>query len=194
MSLPTPVVLSDYQQQTQRLLNDPTQAEYNLVDITTYINIARGQIAASTQCIRYTGAFTTLAATQNYALSAISVPAGVAGALNVRMLSLDVSTGQRFLDERSWEWFFTYYVCVPAPASGPPIHWAVQEQGPLGAISLYPIPNQAYIINADTVGYPINLTGDTDPEAIPYSWTDAVPYFAAYLAYLNTQREADAQQ
>jgi hypothetical protein len=30
-------------------------------------------------------------------------------------------------------------------------------------------------------------------EAIPYPWTDSVPYFAAYWALMNTQREADAQ-
>jgi hypothetical protein len=38
---------------------------------------------------------------------------------------------------------------------------------------------------------------DTTAEAIPYLWTDAVPYFAAYLALLSSQtgaRTADADK
>jgi hypothetical protein len=47
------------------------------------------------------------------------------------------------------------------------------------------------------VCFPITLASDSDPEAIPYLWTDAVPYFAAYLALLSAQsqaRQADAER
>jgi hypothetical protein len=33
---------------------------------------------------------------------------------------------------------------------------------------------------------------DTTVEAIPYPWTDAIPYYAAYLAASNAQRAQDA--
>ncbi len=192
MALPTPPVLSDYLQQTQRLLNDPTSAEFNVFDLTIYINTARGQIAASTQCLRYTGTFVTASAQQDYPIASVSAPTGVQAALNVRMLTISISAGFKLMEERPWEWFFTYFFSVPAPASGRPEKWAVQEQGPLGKISLSPIPNQAYIIFCDTVGYPVSLDDDSTPEALPYLWTDAVPYFAAYMAYLEKQRQADA--
>jgi len=44
---------------------------------------------------------------------------------------------------------------------------------------------------------PITLVSDGTAEAIPYPWTDAVPYFAAYLALLSAQspaRTADADR
>ncbi len=193
MALPTPPVLSDYLQQTQRLLNDPTSAEWNPFDLTIYINTARGQIAASTQCLRYTGTFQTVAAQQEYPIAnIITLPAGVQGTINVRMLTISISVGFRMMEERPWEWFFQYFFSVPAPASARPEKWAVQEQGPLGRISLYPIPDQAYIIFCDSVGYPLSLVDDTTVEALPYLWTDAVPYFAAYMAYMEKQRTADA--
>jgi hypothetical protein len=33
---------------------------------------------------------------------------------------------------------------------------------------------------------------DTTPEALPYPWTDAVPYYAAYLAFMNSRRPMEA--
>ena len=41
---------------------------------------------------------------------------------------------------------------------------------------------------------PIVLVDDTTAEAIPYPWTDAVPYYAAYLAYLDAQRADDSDR
>ena len=44
---------------------------------------------------------------------------------------------------------------------------------------------------------PIALVDDTTPEAIPYLWTDAVPFFAAYFALLSAQagaRQAEADR
>lgn len=45
--------LSSYQQQTQRLLNDPLGVDFNLQDLTVYINMARQQVAAEGQCVRF---------------------------------------------------------------------------------------------------------------------------------------------
>jgi hypothetical protein len=46
------VALNAYIQQTQRLLHDPTASFYNAADLTTYINIARRQLAIEGQCVR----------------------------------------------------------------------------------------------------------------------------------------------
>ena len=45
-------MLTSYQQQTQRLLHDPSATYFSLADVTTYINLARGQLAMEGQCIR----------------------------------------------------------------------------------------------------------------------------------------------
>lgn len=194
------MALTAYQQQVQRLLYDPVQSEYSLSDLTVYINIARTQIAASTQCLRYTAGLTTSANTQSYAISSFTgAPTGVAGPLNVRMAARQLSPGppvaRAFLELRSWEWFYSYYYASvsPAPNAAPAI-WAVQEPGPLGMVWFYPTPDGSYAVTFDAVGYPVQLVDDTTPEALPLPWTDSIPYFAAYLAYLNSQRESDAAQ
>lgn len=189
-------VLSDYEKQTQRLLNDTTQAEYNLADIDVYINLARGQIAASTQCLRYTATLTTVALQQTYPLTGFSLATGIQGVLNIRLLSRRTTGLQRaFMEKRNWEWFFSFELCKNPPRpNGPPVVWSQEEPGPAGSISFSPIPDTVYALDGDVVGIPVVLIDDTTFEAIPYPWTDAVPYFAAYFAYLNTQREADAQQ
>ena len=40
---------------------------------------------------------------------------------------------------------------------------------------------------------PIDLVDDTTAEAIPFPWTDAVPYFAAYLAFMSGRRPIEAK-
>lgn len=189
-------VLSDYEQQTQLLLNDTTQAQYNLADIDLYINKSRVQIAASTQCLRYTATLATVAATQTYPITAFSVASGIQGLLNIRLLARRTTGLQKAnMVKRNWEWFWSFEICKnPLRAPGPPVVWSQEEPGPNGSISLSPIPDTVYALDGDVVGYPVPLLDDTTFEALPLPWTDAVPYFAAYYAYLNSQRESDAQQ
>lgn len=37
------------------------------------------------------------------------------------------------------------------------------------------------------------LENDDDPEPLPYPWTDAVAYYAAWLCLIQQQRREDAQ-
>ena len=60
-------------------------------------------------------------------------------------------------------------------------------QGASGTLYTYPIPNQVYQMEADCLCLPTDLVSDNDYEAIPDPWTDAVPYYAAHLAYLELQ-------
>ena len=55
-----------------------------------------------------------------------------------------------------------------------------------------PIPAAAYPMQWDCQCSVVDLVDDTTPEAIPYSFTDSIPYFAAYLAYMSSQRKEDA--
>ena len=195
--MPAPATLATYEQQTVLLLNDPTFALYNVTDIDTYINSARGQIAVASQCLRYTSSLTTAATINAYTLAAFSAPSGIQGAIDLRMLARATSgSAQAYMEKRPWEWFFKYQLCAnPLAPDGPPAVWSIQEPGILGSVTFYPTPDQPYIINANTIGYPQDLLSDNSiPELLPYTWTDAVSYYAAYLAYLGAQREADAQQ
>lgn len=189
------MALNAYITQTQLLLNDPNGQEYSTTNLTTFINLARVQIGVSVECLRYNAALATVTGTAFYPLTTLTgTGTGVAGAFRLENeASLAYSGGALFLENRPWPWAFRYwYSRSIAPAQGRPTSWSVQQPGPLGSIFLYPTPDIQYTVNFDAVGYPVTLTSDSTPEALPITWTDSVPYFAAYLAYLNAQRESDA--
>jgi hypothetical protein len=45
----------------------------------------------------------------------------------------------------------------------------------------------------DCMCLPMDLASDLDVEAVPDPWTDAVPYWAAHLAYLELQNHNSAR-
>lgn len=199
MALAT-VTLATYQALTQQYVNDVSASEFTTENLDNYINIARGQLAAAAQCIRYTGSFPTVASQQSYPISAITPISalsgvGVAGPLTVRQISLGIpNAGNAWLEMRPWEWAWFFWFSQPYNPSGQPRGWAVQEPGPAGAIFLNPTPASVWTMYADCVGLPNPMINQSDGEVIPYPWTDSVPYFAAYVAFVSVNRWADAQE
>ncbi len=138
----------------------------------------------------------------------IGTPAttGISGVINVRRINITVQSGQQWLTPRPWEWFDFYALNNVVPTSGLPQQWAQFGQGAQGqsggsdasgSFYLDPPPNDTYTVTCDCMCYPIALADDTTVEAIPYLWTDAVPFFAAYYALLSSQtsaRQADAER
>lgn len=78
---------------------------------------------------------------------------------------------------RNWQQQATY---VPAVC-------AQYGQGVDGSFYMFPLPSQAYQMEWDCLCLPQDLTTNQSDEAVPAPWTDAVPYFAAYLCYLELQ-------
>lgn len=67
-------------------------------------------------------------------------------------------------------------------------------QGAGGSFYVYPLPSQTYQMEFDCFCLPTDLLLDNSiPEPIPQPWTDAVPYFAASLAYMELQNLNAAQ-
>jgi hypothetical protein len=95
---------------------------------------------------------------------------------------------------RSFEWFGFYRLNNPQPISGYPTEWSQFGQGQSGTIFVDPLPDIPYTCPIDMVAAPENLVDDTTPEAIPVLWQFAVPFFAAWLAFQNLLRQADAQE
>jgi hypothetical protein len=60
-------------------------------------------------------------------------------------------------------------------------------RGTAGSFYTYPIASQTYQFELDCLCIPKDLTADQDLEVIPDPWTDAVPFLAAYYAYLELQ-------
>ena len=205
-------MLNQYLLQTQRLLQNPPAPTslYATADLTAWINTARGQLAGESECIRIHGTIPTVANQPNYNFSDINigVPAttGVQGVINVSSLHVVVGTGQLWMTPRPWPWFSLYNRNNANPQPGQPKEWSQFGQGSAGTgtgsgatgtFYVDPIPDNVYTLNVNSTCYPIALASDSDPEAIPYLWTDAVPFLAACYALWSAQtnaRQADAER
>ena len=200
------MLTSYYIPQTRSLLQLPgtnSTSLYSDADLTRWINLARGQIAVEPQnsCIRYMATISTSPTQQVYNFSSlntgVSGTTGIQGVMNIRSLSYNVASGQLWITPRPWPWFSLYELNNPVPNSAAPRSWAQFAQGVNGSFYISPLPDAAYLLNCNSVCYPINLVDDTTVEALPYPWTDCVPYLAAYWALLSAQtnaRLADALQ
>lgn len=205
-------MLTAYLNQTRRLLQNPPApvSLYSDADLTDYINIARGQLAGDGECIRVRATIPTVVGQRPYNFSSLNTGVaatnGVRGAMYVRSMFYGVGDGQKWMTPRPWEWFELYALNNAIPANAVPTTWSQYGQGSAGTSTgsaatgsfyLDPAPDAIYTLYCDSVCYPIALVDNTTVEAIPYLWTDAVPFFAAYFALLSAQtsaRQADAER
>lgn len=192
------MLLSQYQSITQALIQTPPSPIPLLTtaQLTQFINLARGQVAGQAECVPAIGEIVTTPGTTGYAFTAIQFSSTdapmIQGAISIRMINLVTATGQKRLTMRDWPWFNNYVIAKPVETQGPPKVWTQYRQGSAGVIFIN-IPDQAYELAVDAVCYPIDLAGTAgEVDAIPYLWSDAVPFYAAYYAYMAFQRQADA--
>ena len=189
--------LSGYIARTQELLENPvsTPPLYATSDLTNYVNIARSQLAGESGCIRAILSLATVANVNSYPFSAMTgLPTGVLIPANCRMITVPVNGGRAFLDFRPWEWFNRYRLATTGIANAQPTIWTQYGQGISGTLYFSATPDAVYNLSIDTACLPIELVDNTTVEAIPYPWSDAVPFFAAYYAYMSAQRQQDAEQ
>jgi hypothetical protein len=153
--------------------------------LTTYINIARAQVAVDGECVRTTGSATIAAGLATQPLASVTLPA--TGFMQPLVSRNAFLSGVR-VDIRPWDWFVAYNM------NSPKITPVMSHQGQGTFADIYVSSQAGGSLWLDVVALPINLAADTDPEVIPYPWTDAVPFYAAYYAYMAFQRQADAEQ
>ena len=206
-------MLDAYLAQTRRLLQNPPAPTslYSDADLTAWINTARGQLAGEAQCIRVIGTIPTVVDQRPYDFDDIDIgtpeTSGIEGVINVRQVWYGVgASGRRWISPKAWEWFSLYELNNPVPQSSYPKKWSQFAQGAApgetgtaqgGSFYISPPPDAIYTLYCDCACYPIALADDEDVEAIPYMFTDAVPFFAAYFALLSAQnntRMADAER
>jgi hypothetical protein len=199
--------LTAYETDLQNLLQLPGAPAtlYAQASLDLWINKARGQVALEGQCIRQLGSVTISAAAgvgeynfSSIALGTASVT-GVGGVINVRSFRYASGFGFQWVPPRSWEWFEFFGLNNQTALTGAPTMWAQYDQGasPGGVVSdgpsqgggfyVWPPPNASYTVILDCVCYPISLANDATVEALPYPWSDAVTFLAAYYALLSAQ-------
>lgn len=116
---------------------------------------------------------------------------GIKDAIGVRGVAINYGgfgSNLYTLRQRDWTWFQAFLRSYPS-LLGNPVYWSPYQNN----LFLRPIPAAVYPMQWDCQCSVVDLVDDTTPEAIPYSFTDAIPYFAAYLALMSAQRKDDAQ-
>lgn len=186
--------LSDYVTQTQLLLHDTSGTLYPVANIKSYINETRSRLALQAECVRvlygetYSTANNTVVGQEIYPYPTdVSLGDGVKNVIQVKSVAVNlggVNGSTKYVLE---QWSFTTYQAYLGfygpNIQGYPAVWCSYQN----TVRLRPIPSAVYPMQWDTICSVINLTTDSDPEAIPYPYTDSVKYYAAYLAYMNSQ-------
>lgn len=129
----------------------------------------------------------------NMPLAGASSTTGVGAIFAVKSVSL-IYAQQRFsLPVYSFSTYQAYIRQFPYQYSYVPTVASQYGQGTNGSFYMYPFANSNYQFECDCFCLPIDLVDDTTVEAIPYPWTDSVPYYAGYLAFLGIQQFNDAK-
>jgi len=120
--------------------------------------------------------------------------AGVLQVLGVMSIATLWGATRIVLQPMVWTMFQAYMRYWSTAPQNYPCYWSQYQQGVNGNIYLFPVPSQQLSLDIDTYCMPVDLADDTTAEAIPSPWTDAIPYYAAYLAYRNSQRREDSDR
>lgn len=198
-------MLNSYVTQTQDLLQNPAAPNtlYSSVSVIQWINIGRGQLAGEAECVRFQGNLSITQGAFSYPFTSIVFPSpssvsGVQGLVKIEAVWIQSDEGQVWIRPRPWPWWSLYELNSPVyeqpENQAQPKRWAQYAQGATGSLYVSPVPDQSYTAICDCTCYPIPLVDDTTVEAIPYLWTDAVPFYAAYRALLSAQSGARMAQ
>jgi hypothetical protein len=192
-------VLSAYVAQVQTLLHDPFAQFYPVATLQGFINQGRQQVALEGECVRGIGSLSTVLSQQLYSNSAVTPPtspAGISSLIIPRSISFNPGTSLTgalvTLEDRNWDWFNFYWLGIAAPAPSPPRAWCPFTIGVGGNFYIGPKPTGAFTLQVDGAWLPLNLVDDTTPDTIPFPWSDAVQFYAQWLAYKDAQRAKDA--
>ena len=123
-----------------------------------------------------------------YAFSGIdlSTQPGCASVYGVRGISI-IYSGYRYSLECLAFSRYQIYRAYPYQYQYTPAICSQFQQGTSGNFYFYPLPSQPLQAEWDVQCLPSDLIDDQSVDAIPDPWTDAVPYMAAHLAYLELQ-------
>lgn len=97
------------------------------------------------------------------------------------------------LDWQPWDDYQAYCRAYAVLNSSYPSVWTVYNDGPAGEIWMFPIPSVVGEIELDAIVGPADVFTDADPEAIPSVFYNSLKFLAASLAFMTSQRYAQAQ-
>ena len=160
---------------------------------TITMNVPARQTANAT--IQFTPQNLTVTGQETYAYpQSVLVSKGFQDVIQVKSVSINwggaLGVNQYMLEQWSFSNLQAFLRFYGPNFLSNPAAWTCYET----YIMLRPIPSQPIPMQWDTVCSVVPMVDNTTPEAIPYAYTDAVKYHAAYLAFLNSQKQAYADK
>ncbi|HEY4355948.1 MAG TPA: hypothetical protein VGN16_09390 [Acidobacteriaceae bacterium] len=92
-----------------------------------------------------------------------------------------------------WEDLQAYARAYANLVTSYPFYWSVLNDGENGELWLFPTPSQAMEIELQVFCVPKDLNNDSDYDAIPDGFANAIKFGAAALAYMTSRRYGQAQ-
>lgn len=117
----------------------------------------------------------------------LSANPGVGAIIAVRSVSIIYANYRYVLPKYAWTTYQAFIRQYPRQYYYVPTMCSQFGQGAGGSLFLYPIASAPYQTEWDCTCLPQDLLTNNDVEALPLPWTDAVPYFAAHLAFAELQ-------
>ena len=191
-------MLASYLSDTALLLNDPSNQFWSQSTLTTIINRARRWI--SVRCffpqVLVTG-LQTVGQQEAYPLSladsTVTSTPGVASSYGLLMISSQQANYFPALGRDDFASYLADWKILNGTLQNYPYKFSTFGRGSKAVVYLGPVPAAAYEMWWLMQCLPINLSADTDVEAIPVPWTDIVPWKAAAIANATQQRWTDMQ-
>jgi hypothetical protein len=139
------------------------------------------------------GAWTTQVQQEVYPFSALNsliqaAYPGFQSIIAVQSVAVAWGAWKPVLQWIPWSLMQAYLRSLTPNVQNQPIYASKYGQGVNGSIYIYPVPSQILSMEWDCYCIPTPLVDDTTFEPIPYPWTEAVPFMAAYYGYLNDQQ------
>jgi len=178
--------LSGYITETRRLLHDVNANFWTNAELTDYINDGRGHLVQDTGCNRVLQNHTITTGTETIDFSALPEGVRTLDVLNVILYWGNTRIPLYYLPWTDFNAQLRYWQTY----TGRPIGFSMY--GPK-KIYISPTADQDYACEIDTVVEPEDLSDSSPTETLPSPFTEAVPFYAAYLAKYQEQSYGEAE-
>lgn len=178
--------LSGYITQTRRLLHDVNANFWTDAELTDYINDGRNTLVRDTGCNRVLQSHTAPASVETISFSALPQ-----GDKTIDVINVNLYWGNSRIPLYYLAWTdFNAQLRYWQNYTGRPIAYSMY-----GAKQLYigPSPDQSYVMEFDTVVEVDPMVNGSDVETLPAPFTEAIPFFAAYMAKYQEQSYGEAE-
>ena len=172
--------LTNYLLQTRRLIHDVSANYWTDLELTDYINLARNRVAMDTGITRSLQQFSLVVGTTSYNFSLLPQ-----GDNTMEVLGATLTWGNMLIPLRRLSFTESFGLRSFTGMLQRPVALVNYGQG---GFMVFPAPDQAYVINLDTILSPTPLTTAAPADTqINYPYDELVTYMAARQAKIEMQ-------